>query len=86
MTRAARLLTPGPTSDPISSHVSRPGVPPCDAFIRVQKQEPVYPHASFMKLRNYRKICEDRQAIVSGHELLQHLVVPHRILQWRYVR
>jgi len=50
-------------------------VAPGDAFIRVRKQEPVYTHAAFTKVRNYRKAREDRQAIVSGQKLLQHLVV-----------
>ena len=47
-----------------------PGV----AIIRVRKQEPVYTRASFRKLTNYENTCEDRQALVSGHELLQRLV------------
>jgi len=47
-----------------------PGV----AIIRLRKQEPVYTRASFRKLINHENTCEDRQALVSGHELLQRLV------------
>ena len=51
------------------------------AFIRVREQEPVYTHASFTKLTYHENSREDRQALVSGHELLQHLVASPQFLR-----
>jgi len=55
--------------DYISEFVMAPGV----SIIRVLKR--AYIHASFKKSTVHKKTCEDRQALVSGPKLLQHLVM-----------